>query len=70
MVEVIGDRVSFCVCVIVVQVHAGNWSDGCNIIDREASVCTLWLLYFIVLLWEISRKSFVETIFLQRKKFH
>ncbi len=55
-----------CVCVIAVQVHAGKWSDGSNIIHREASVCTEQIFYFIG--WKVTRKSFIETMFLQRKK--
>lgn len=38
--EVIGARVSLCVCNIAVQVHAGKRSDGRSIVDRGASVCT------------------------------
>lgn len=40
-----------CVSVIVVQVHAGKWSDGCSIIDRKASVWTFELFHFIVPWW-------------------
>lgn len=36
-------------CACVVQVHAGKWSDGCGIIDREASACALQRFHFIVL---------------------